>query len=30
MDRQAALHAMLHRYLPPMHENIPVHEWPVS
>ncbi|GAA2598860.1 glutamate-cysteine ligase family protein [Winogradskya consettensis] len=29
LDRQAALHEMLRRYLPPMHENIPVHEWPV-
>jgi hypothetical protein len=29
MDRQEALHEMLHRYLPHMHENIPVHEWPV-
>ena len=29
MDRQEALHEMLRRYLPPMHENIPVHEWPV-
>ncbi|MEU4220481.1 glutamate--cysteine ligase [Actinoplanes sp. NPDC026623] len=28
MDRQAALHGMLQHYLPPMHENIPVHEWP--
>jgi hypothetical protein len=30
LDRQAALHEMLHRYLPPMHENVPVHEWPVG
>ena len=30
MDRQTALHEMLRQYLPPMHENIPVHEWPVS
>ena len=30
MDRNAALHEMLRRYLPPMHENIPVHEWPVA
>jgi hypothetical protein len=29
MDRQEALHEMLRRYLPQMHENIPVHEWPV-
>jgi hypothetical protein len=29
MDRQEALHEMLRRYLPNMHENIPVHEWPV-
>jgi hypothetical protein len=28
-DRQAALHQMLQRYLPLMHENRPVHEWPV-
>jgi hypothetical protein len=28
MDRQEALHEMLRRYLPPMHDNIPVHEWP--
>ena len=27
LDRQAALHEMLRRYLPPMHENVPVHEW---
>ena len=27
MDRQAALHEMLRRYLPLMHENVPVHEW---
>ncbi|MEU7904836.1 glutamate--cysteine ligase [Actinoplanes sp. NPDC049118] len=30
MDRQAALHAMLRRYLPPMHENVPVHQWPLT
>jgi hypothetical protein len=30
LDRQDALHEMLRRYLPNMHENIPVHEWPVS
>jgi hypothetical protein len=30
MDRQEALHEMLRRYLPQMHENIPVHEWPVE
>jgi hypothetical protein len=29
LDRQAALHEMLRRYLPHMHENTPVHEWPV-
>ncbi|MEV6346407.1 glutamate--cysteine ligase [Actinoplanes sp. NPDC051851] len=28
-DRQRALHEMLRRYLPLMHENIPVHDWPV-
>ncbi|MDT4990919.1 MAG: hypothetical protein QOH97_811 [Actinoplanes sp.] len=28
LDRQEALHEMLRRYLPPMHENTPVHEWP--
>jgi hypothetical protein len=28
LDRQQALHEMLRRYLPLMHENIPVHEWP--
>jgi hypothetical protein len=26
-DRQQALHEMLRRYLPLMHENRPVHEW---
>jgi hypothetical protein len=30
MDRQEALHEMLRRYLPRMHENVPVHEWPVN
>jgi hypothetical protein len=30
LDRRSALHEMLRRYLPPMHENIPVHEWPVG
>jgi hypothetical protein len=30
MDRQNALHEMLRRYLPHMHDNTPVHEWPVS
>ncbi|MET8151746.1 glutamate--cysteine ligase [Actinoplanes sp. NPDC049668] len=30
LDRQAALHGMLRQYLPPMHENVPVHEWPVA
>jgi len=29
LDRQDALHEMLRRYLPQMHENTPVHEWPV-
>jgi hypothetical protein len=29
LDRQAALHEMLRRYLPPMHSNVPVHEWPL-
>ena len=28
-SRQEALHEMLRRYLPLMHENKPVHEWPV-
>jgi hypothetical protein len=28
LDRPAALREMLRRYLPPMHENVPVHEWP--
>jgi hypothetical protein len=28
MDRRQALHEMLRRYVPNMHENIPVHEWP--
>jgi hypothetical protein len=27
-DRQGALHEMLRRYLPLMHGNVPVHEWP--
>jgi hypothetical protein len=30
LDRRAALHEMLRRYLPLMHENRPVHEWPVD
>jgi hypothetical protein len=30
MDRQPALHEMLRRYLRLMHENRPVHEWPVE
>jgi hypothetical protein len=30
LDRQDALHEMLRRYLPNMHENVPVHEWPVE
>jgi hypothetical protein len=29
LDRRDALHEMLRQYLPHMHENIPVHEWPV-
>ena len=29
LDRRAALHEMLRRYLPPMHDNVPVHEWPL-
>jgi hypothetical protein len=29
-DRQDALHEMLRRYVPLMHENIPVHEWPAA
>ena len=28
MDRQDALHEMLRQYLPHMHKNTPVHEWP--
>jgi hypothetical protein len=28
LDRQQALHEMIRQYLPPMHENLPVHEWP--
>ncbi|GAA0806677.1 glutamate--cysteine ligase [Spirilliplanes yamanashiensis] len=28
LDRPAALREMLRRYLPPMHDNVPVHEWP--
>ena len=28
-SRQEALHEMLRRYLPLMHENRPVHEWPI-
>jgi hypothetical protein len=30
LDRQSALHEMLRRYLPPMHANVPVHEWPIG
>jgi hypothetical protein len=30
LDRQDALHEMLRRYLPFMHDNLPVHEWPVE
>ena len=30
LDRRAALREMLRRYLPPMHDNVPVHEWPVG
>jgi hypothetical protein len=29
-DRQRALHEMVRRYLPLMHDNIPVHEWPAA
>jgi hypothetical protein len=29
MDRRQALHEMLRRYVPNMHENTPVHEWPI-
>ncbi|MEU4623835.1 glutamate--cysteine ligase [Actinoplanes sp. NPDC023801] len=29
-DRQAALHEMVRRYVPLMHDNIPVHEWPAA
>jgi hypothetical protein len=29
LDRQDALHEMLRQYLPHMHNNTPVHEWPV-
>jgi hypothetical protein len=28
LDRREALHEMLRQYLPLMHENRPVHEWP--
>jgi hypothetical protein len=27
LDRPTALREMLRRYLPPMHANVPVHEW---
>jgi hypothetical protein len=30
LDRRDALHEMLRRYLPNMHENVPVHEWPLN
>jgi hypothetical protein len=30
LDRSAALHEMLRRYLPPMHDNVPVHDWPIG
>jgi hypothetical protein len=30
LDRRDALHEMLRRYLPNMHDNIPVHEWPLT
>jgi hypothetical protein len=30
LDRRQALHEMLRQYLPHMHENTPVHEWPVA
>ena len=29
LDRPEALREMLRRYLPHMHSNVPVHEWPV-
>jgi hypothetical protein len=29
LDRREALHEMLRQYLPHMHENIPVHQWPI-
>jgi len=30
MDRLEALRAVLERYIPLMHTNTPVHEWPVG
>jgi hypothetical protein len=30
LDRPEALREMLRRYLPLMHDNLPVHEWPVG
>ena len=30
LDRYEALRAMLQRYMPNMHSNVPVHEWPVD
>jgi hypothetical protein len=30
LDRRDALHEMLRRYLPNMHANTPVHEWPLN
>ncbi len=30
LDRYEALHEMLRRYMPHMHGNVPVHEWPVD
>jgi hypothetical protein len=30
LDRYEALAAMLRRYMPLMHSNTPVHEWPVA
>ncbi len=30
LDRSEALRVMLRRYLPPMHDNVPVHEWPLA
>jgi hypothetical protein len=30
LDRYEALRAMLQRYMPNMHSNVPVHEWPLD